>query len=332
MTGVEPPYRRIAAEIRRRIDLGELRPGDPVPSARRLTREHGVAIATATKVLALLRDEGLVLTRPGAGTVVAPAHRPSGPGTSTAAPRPGTAGAPSGPRRGPDGGEPELSRDALIRRAVARADAGGLGAVSMRQLAAELGTATMSLYRHVRGRDDLILAMADAVLGDAPLPAVPPAGWRARLDLLARAQWAVYRRHPWLPHVISMARPQPLPNGMGHTEWALRATDGLGLDRHVRWHVTITLMAYVRGIATNLEPGEQAVQDTGLSDDQWVDRHRDTFQRMFSTGGLTRMAALTGPGQVDIDLETVFDFGLRRLLDGYAALIEGRDGEAGPGR
>ncbi|MGW5667732.1 TetR/AcrR family transcriptional regulator C-terminal domain-containing protein [Micromonospora sp. NPDC003776] len=306
MTRPEPPYRRIAAELRRRIDLGELRPGDPVPSARRLTREHGVAIATATKVLALLRDEGLVLTRPGAGTVVAPA-RP-------AAPRPRT------------GGEPELSRDRLVRRAVALADAGGLGAVSMRQLAADLGTATMSLYRHVRGRDDLILAMADAVLGDAPLPTVPPAGWRARLDLMARAQWAVYRRHRWLPHVISMARPQPLPNGMAHTEWALRATEGLGLDRHARWHVTITLMAYVRGIATNLEPGAQAVQDTGLSDDEWVDRHRDDFRRMFTSGGLATMAALTGEGAIDVDLETVFDFGLRRLLDGYATLIEGRAG------
>lgn len=327
MTGVEPPYRRIAAEIRRRIDLGELRPGDPVPSARRLTREHGVAIATATKVLALLRDEGLVLTRPGAGTVVAPAERPSGLGASAAAPRSRTAAATPGPRRGPDRGDPELSRDRLVRRAVALADAGGLGAVTMRHLAADLGTATMSLYRHVRGRDDLVLAMADAVLGDAPLPPVPPAGWRARLDLLARAQWAVYRRHRWLPHVISMARPQPLANGMAHTEWALRATEGLGLDRHVRWHVAVTLMAYVRGIATNLEPGAQAVQDTGLSDDEWVDRHRDDFRRMFSTGGLATMAALTGEGAIDLDLETVFHFGLRRLLDGYAALIEGRPGE-----
>ncbi|MFR9775226.1 TetR/AcrR family transcriptional regulator C-terminal domain-containing protein [Micromonospora sp. MS34] len=316
MTGRQPPYRRIAAEIRRRIDLGELRPGDPVPSARRLTREHGVAIATATKVLALLRDEGRVLTRPGAGTVVAPA-RTVGPG----------------PGRDPNGTGPALSRERLIRAGIVLADEGGLGAVSMRQLAADLGVATMSLYRHVRGRDDLVLAMADAALADAPLPAVAPAGWRARLDLLARAQWAAYRRHRWLPHVISMARPQPLPSGMAHTEWALRATAGLGLDRHVRWHVAVTLMAYVRGIATNLEMGAQAVQDTGLSDEQWVDQHQTTFQRMIAGGGLATMAALTSEGQLDLDLETVFDFGLRRLLDGYATLIEGRpDAEVSPGR
>ncbi|MFG1660267.1 TetR/AcrR family transcriptional regulator C-terminal domain-containing protein [Micromonospora chersina] len=302
----EPPYRRIAAEIRRRIDLGELRPGDRVPSARQLTREHGVAIATATRVLALLRAEGLVLTRPGFGTVVAE------------------------PRKEPGRAEPELSRERVLRTAVALADEGGLAAVSMRQIAAELGVATMSLYRHVRGRDELILAMADAVLAGAPLPATEPPGWRARLDLLARAQWAVYRRHPWVPHVISIARPQPLPHGMAHTDRALRATAGLGLDRQVRWHVAITLMAYVKGIATNLEMGARAEQDTGLTHDQWVERQQATFQQLMAGGGLATMDALTSGG-VDVDLETVFDFGLRRLLDGIAALIEGGP-EVSPGR
>jgi DNA-binding transcriptional regulator YhcF (GntR family) len=296
--GHEPPYRRIAAEIRRRIDLGELRPGDRVPSARQLTREHGVAIATATRVLALLRAEGLVLTRPGAGTVVA-ASRPDS--------RPV---------------EPELSRERVLRTAIALADEGGLAAVSMRRIAGELGVATMSLYRHVRGRDELILAMADAVLADAPLPATEPAGWRARLDVLARAQWAVYRRHRWLPHVISIARPQPLPHGMAHTDLALRATAGLGLDRQARWHVAVTLMAYVKGIAANLEMGAQAVQDTGLTHDQWVERQQATFQQLMAGGGLATMDALTSGG-VDVDLETVFDFGLRRLLDGIATMVEG---------
>lgn len=303
MPGSEPPYRRIAAEIRCQITLGELRPGDPVPSARRITREHGVAIATATKVLALLRDEGLVLTRPGAGTFVAPS-RPAAPLA----------------RRGPTDPEPGLSREGLVRIAIDMADAGGLAAVSMRQIAAELGVATMALYRHVRGRDDLILAMADAALASAPLPAAPPAGWRARLELLARAQWALYQRHRWLPHVISMSRPQPLPNGLAHTEWAVRATAGLGLDTQLRWQAAVTLIAYVRGIATNLEAQAHAVQDTGLTDEEWVDNHDAMFQRMMSSGRYPTLATLDDA--IDLDLETLFEFGLRRLLDGYATLIE----------
>ena len=67
----QPPYRRIADEIRARIVDRELRPGDQVPSARGITREWGVALATATKVLATLNAEGATRSLPGRGTVVA---------------------------------------------------------------------------------------------------------------------------------------------------------------------------------------------------------------------------------------------------------------------
>ena len=61
----QPPYRRIADEIRARIADRELRPGDPVPSARGITRAWGVALATATKVLATLNAEGVTRSLPG---------------------------------------------------------------------------------------------------------------------------------------------------------------------------------------------------------------------------------------------------------------------------
>jgi DNA-binding GntR family transcriptional regulator len=65
-----PPYLQIARRIRDQIVAGELRDGDPVPSARQITREWNVAMATAAKVLSTLRSEGLVRTVPGRGTVV----------------------------------------------------------------------------------------------------------------------------------------------------------------------------------------------------------------------------------------------------------------------
>ncbi|MFC7760771.1 GntR family transcriptional regulator [Catellatospora bangladeshensis] len=67
----EAPYRQIVGQIRGRIESGRLRPGDRVPSARQITAEWGVALATATKVLAALRTEGLVTAVRGVGTVVA---------------------------------------------------------------------------------------------------------------------------------------------------------------------------------------------------------------------------------------------------------------------
>ena len=61
----------IAAQLRARILSGQLRPGDMLPSAREITREWSVAIATASRVHALLRSEGLAEPLPGVGTVVA---------------------------------------------------------------------------------------------------------------------------------------------------------------------------------------------------------------------------------------------------------------------
>lgn len=65
------PYRRIATEIKNRIDRGELQPGDQIPSVREIMRAEGVSTATATRVAAVLRADGYAETVPGIGTVVA---------------------------------------------------------------------------------------------------------------------------------------------------------------------------------------------------------------------------------------------------------------------
>src|SRR6266540_2155061 len=270
------PYARIADEIRQRIATGALGSGDLVPSARALTREFGVALATATKALAALRADGLVRPVPGVGTVVA---------TPSAEP-------PAVVRR-PRSGEHDLSRERIVRAAIAIADDEGLGGLSMRRIATELGAATMSLYRHVPNKDELVLLMADAVFGDVPPPTERPEGWRAQLEALARREWAGYREHPWLAPVISMTRPQLLPNGVAHTEWALRALDNLGLDPHTRLHAVVTLLGYVRGTATNFEPQAQAEQDTGVTDEEWMDAHHPTFPAFFGAGPYQMLAKLS---------------------------------------
>ena len=66
-----PPYQRIAADLRARIESGDLAPGDMVPSLARITQEYGVSKGTAVKALAVLREEGLTRTVPGWGTFVA---------------------------------------------------------------------------------------------------------------------------------------------------------------------------------------------------------------------------------------------------------------------
>src|SRR5580700_5364411 len=72
MRSEEPAYKRIQAAIRRRIDSGQLKPGNPVPSERELARLHKVSLMTARHALSELTRDGIVERRHGAGTFVAP--------------------------------------------------------------------------------------------------------------------------------------------------------------------------------------------------------------------------------------------------------------------
>nr|BFE78930.1 hypothetical protein GCM10020093_015310 [Planobispora longispora] len=112
-----------------------------------------------------------------------------------------------------------------------------------------------------------------------------------------------------------------VPNAMAHTEWAMRAVSGLGLDANTTLHIGTVLTAYVRGIAVNLEPEAEARQDTGVDEDEWIRTQEPSFAEVFASGRFPVLAhAFTQPG-LDFDLDTLFSFGLRGLLDGLAVLI-----------
>jgi AcrR family transcriptional regulator len=297
-----PPYLRIVEDIRHRIDSGELRPGDQVPSARRITQEWNVAIATATKVLATLQQEGLVKAVPGVGTVVA--AEPLG------KPHPRT------PRRHQSARahEPELTRERIVRTAIDIADAEGVAALSMRRIATDLGVATMSLYRHVRSKDDLVLFMIDAAIGEDEFPQTPPDGWRARFELSTRLLWTGFRRHPWLARALSITRPQLVPNALRHTEWALSALEGFGLSPSDMMHVHLLLFSYVRGLAMNFEAEAEAEQDTGMTSDEWMQTQEDELTAIASSDGFKAFLRAAENSSFDLDLDTLFEFGLTRML------------------
>jgi len=308
-----PRYRQIADTLRTRISAGELAAGDLVPSARRIAADHGVALATATRVLADLREDGLVRAVPGVGTVVV--DRPD------RAPRPRRPAPPAQP-------DPrELRTEQVVAVATALADEDGLAALSMRRIAAELGVATMSLYQRVRGKEELLVLMLDAVFARFPPPTPPPgANWRVRVELIARTQWACYQRHPWAPGLMSMSRPQNAPHGMLHTEALLRAFTGFGLDSTTLMHAAVAVAGYVRGCAINLEVEQRAEQDTGLTADQWMRATQPAFEAVMAAGGFPLLTAIGEEPEIDMDPNSLFEFGLGRLLDGFAVWLEGVGG------
>ncbi|NUP10575.1 MAG: GntR family transcriptional regulator [Polyangiaceae bacterium] len=315
----DPPYLQICAELRRRIRSGELGPGDRIPSTRQIAHEFHVAMATATKALAMLAQEGLVRAVPRMGTVVAEQGPRSTPVSSAAVRR----------RPGRAAVENELTRERIVKAAIEIADTEGLAALSMRGVAAELGVATMSLYRHVKDKEELVFAMIDAAFSEYPPPANPPTGWRARLELVARLQWEMFRRHPWLAQVVTLTRPQPLPNVLVYGEWVLASFDGLGLDIPTIFFLHVTIYSYVRGIAIDLETEAQAQAETGITDSEWVDAHAEVFRAIAAEKSLPTFNRLfTGlEGNFDFDLDKVFQFGLGPLLDGLGLLIEARRSE-----
>ena len=97
--------------------------------------------------------------------------------------------------------------------AVELADRDGIGSISMRRLAQELGVEAMSLYTHVRNKDDLLDGMADAVISQIPLAGGP--GWKTSLRHMALAARKVMLRHPWAPRVIE-TRTAPGPAALGY--------------------------------------------------------------------------------------------------------------------
>lgn len=317
----EPPYLRIVTEIRRRIRDGELAPGDRVPSTRQIAKDWGVALATATKALTTLRLEGLVEARPRAGTVVAAAAPPTPPRRRHAADR--SSSAPSD--------DQELTLERIVRTAVDIADTEGLSALSMRGIAARLGVAAMTPYRYVTGKDDLVLLMADAAFGETFYPADAPQGWRARAELGARTLWALHRKHPWLAQLDSLTRPLLVPNLMVHGEWSLSALDGHGLAPTQLFDIHVLLYSHVQGLAVHLEREANAAATTGQSEDQWMDSRARDLQNLVDSGRFPTFAKVVGSFEdgYDLRLDTLFELGLKALLDGLTPVVEGQSGRQG---
>lgn len=304
-----PPYRRIVADIRRRIAEGELAPGERIPSTRQIATEWEVALATATKALATLRQEGLVDAQPRVGTVVAQQGRPA-----TRRLRPRVRSAP----------EQELTRERIARTAIDIADSEGLAALSMRGVAARLGVAAMSPYRYVNSKDDLVLLMTDAVYGENPPPAGAPPGWRARLEAGARSLWALHRAHPWLAQLGPVTRPLVLPNLVAYSEWMLSALDGHGLSPRTMFDVNVLLYSHVQGIAVHLEREAQAEAGTGRSEDQWMDAQAPALDAIAASGDFptfTKVVETFGRTGYDLRLDALFELGLTSLLEGVARLV-----------
>ena len=140
-----------------------------------------------------------------------------------------------------------LSRERVLRGAVAVADASGIGALTMRSLASELGVKPMSLYHYVAGKDEILDGIVDLVFSEIKLPA-SGGDWRSQMRLRANSARHALRRHPWAIGLME-SRANPGPATLRHHDATLGTLRGAGFSVAMTAHAYALLDSYIYGFA-----------------------------------------------------------------------------------
>ncbi len=224
------------------------------------------------------------------------------------------------------GRRPGLSLDRITAAAVKVASAEGLSAVSMSRVAAKLGVATMSLYRYVRAKNELLALMVDEVFHTPPAPPTKSEDWRSAISRWAREHLAVLRRYPWVVR-IPLGGPPITPNLVLWFEHGLGALQGAGLTERQKLSVLLLVNGFVRNemmlagdLAMAAEVSGAAIHSPAAYG-KLLSRLIDPL-RFPAISAVIAAGVFEDPDDPDTDAE--FNFGLERILDGVAALIRKR--------
>jgi AcrR family transcriptional regulator len=218
-----------------------------------------------------------------------------------------------------------LSRDEIVRAAIAVADNEGSDAIRMRRIAHELGTGTMSIYWHVRDKRHLLDLMVDAVRGEGEI-GEPTGDWRHDLAHIARQQRQSLLRHRWALDLLASHRPLG-PNTLRHLEHSLAALDNLQLDTRTALRVLTTVDAYVTGFTLDeihTLRSQQTQDASGLGPAETESTIKAWQATLATSGRLDRVLRIftdaLHPGPSDTN-DARFEFGLTCLLDGLSTQL-----------
>ena len=202
-----------------------------------------------------------------------------------------------------------LSRERVLRAAVDLADEGGIASLSMRRLAQELGVEAMSLYRHVRNKDDIVDGMVDLVFGEI---GPPPTGadWKTAMCRRAISAREVLARHPWAIGLMESRR-RPGPATLRHHDAVIGCLREAGFSIAMAAHAYSVLDSYIYGFAL-----QQASLPFKTSEE--VVEGAESILRLFPADAYPHLTEMTvqhilRPGY---DYADEFEFGLDLILDG----------------
>lgn len=217
-----------------------------------------------------------------------------------------------------------LSADRIVAAAVALADAEGIGAVSMARVAERLGAGTMSLYRHVANKDELLLRMHDSVwhASHDPSPVDLSGGWRPALEDWCRRQHETHAAHPWLESVRFVER-AGTPSQMEVLERGLAILAPTPLSEPEKITVLMLLNGYLMWTARYDQELRTAGAALGMRTEDVTAQFGVLMSSLVADSRFPAMARAVAGGAFTPGTATVgdYDAGLAVLMDGIEARI-----------
>ena len=202
-----------------------------------------------------------------------------------------------------------VSRERALLAAMRVADEGGIGELTMRKIADELGVEAMSLYHHVPNKDAILDGMIDLVFREIELPS-REVDWKTAMRSRAASMRAALLRHRWAIHLMESRRTPGLAN-LAHHDAVLGCLRGGGFSITLTAHAYAALDSYIYGfVHTELNLPFQTTDET-----------QEVAKEIFE-----QLPAGAFPHLVELATEHVlkpgysfgdeFEFGLELIIDG----------------
>ncbi len=213
-----------------------------------------------------------------------------------------------------------LSRERVLRGAVAVADAGGIGSLTIRSLAQELDVKPMSVYHHVANKDEILDGIVDLVFSEIELPS-PSGDWRSAMRRRAISARRVLRRHPWAIALLQ-SRTRPGSATLRHHDAIIGCLRGAGFSVEMTAHAYALLDSYVFGFALS----EAALPINGP---ETVTEVAEQMMQRLSADDYPHLVEFSNehilkPGY---DFGDEFEFGLSVILDALTRAIPDNSSE-----
>ena len=208
-----------------------------------------------------------------------------------------------------------LTRERVLRAALALADAGGIESLTMRKLGQELGVEAMSLYNHVENKDDIVDGITELVLAEIEVPSGGP-DWKSEIRRTAISSHDVFLRHRWACSLM-MSRPKASTPRMLWMEAVLRTLREAGFSADMTHHAYHALDSHITGFtlwqvsmpfetkAELLDLAQDFLQQIPADEYPYIIEHAEQHLAPESPDGATE-----------------FEFGLELILDGLERLRE----------